>query len=189
VALPDLSPLTKPEARAELRRLLPDAGRQAFQSGRICEQLRIWLADQSPMKIATFAALPGEPDLRPLADELTGHQWFFPRVEGAELVFHLYQGPQSLVTGAYGIAEPVAGTPTIGAGEIDLFLCPGLGFTPQGQRIGKGKGFYDRALAGAAPSARCIGVAFREMLVQRLPSEPHDLLMHGVMTPVGLVGL
>jgi 5-formyltetrahydrofolate cyclo-ligase len=70
--------------------------------------------------------------------------------------------------------------------EIDVFLCPGLGFTPDGVRMGRGKGFYDRFLTAARADAVRVGVTFASQILPRLPAEPHDLLMQYLATPEGI---
>lgn len=61
-----------------------------------------------------------------------------------------------------------------------VLLVPGLGFTAQGDRIGRGKGFFDRYLNGF--SGLKVGVCFQCQVVDHLPTEPHDHKMDVVIT-------
>lgn len=65
-------------------------------------------------------------------------------------------------------------------GYVRGALIPGLGFDRKFQRLGRGAGFYDRYLEGS--QILKIGVAFAEQLVEKLPAEPHDIGVDGVVT-------
>jgi 5-formyltetrahydrofolate cyclo-ligase len=66
--------------------------------------------------------------------------------------------------------------------EPDLVLVPGLAFTRDGHRLGRGGGFYDRLLAGRAKEAVKIGICFELQLVESLPVEPHDIVLDLVVS-------
>jgi 5-formyltetrahydrofolate cyclo-ligase len=57
---------------------------------------------------------------------------------------------------------------------VDLLLVPGVAFTRDGRRLGRGGGFYDRLLAEPALRAVKIGICFAPQLVTELPVDPHD---------------
>lgn len=179
--------LLKAEARRRLRATLPDAAAAALLSGQIRPPLLAWLLGSPHRTVAAFAPLPGEVDLLPLLAEAQAIRWVLPRVEGTTLAFHGVPDPGSLLTGAFGISEPPANLPIVSAQEIDVFLCPGLGFTPGGVRMGRGKGFYDRALSLARADAVRVGVTFASQILPELPAEPHDLPMQFLAAPSGLL--
>ncbi|BCX49442.1 5-formyltetrahydrofolate cyclo-ligase [Haloferula helveola] len=143
------------------------------------------LAASAPLKIATFAALPGEPELTPCLSAAAVHLWHFPRVDGDCLRFYRVDDACQLEPGAYGIPEPCQESEEVPVGEFDWILCPGLGFGRDGSRLGRGKGYYDRALAGARPDAWLIGTGFEEQFVEALPCEDHDLPMTHALRPRG----
>ncbi len=90
----------------------------------------------------------------------------------------------SLDVGAFGI--PVAARPRpVVPTERTLALVPLLAFDQDGRRLGSGKGFYDRFLAQFPGVA--IGVAFAVQKVERVPTEPHDRRLDGVVTEAGLL--
>jgi 5-formyltetrahydrofolate cyclo-ligase len=64
----------------------------------------------------------------------------------------------------------------------DLVLVPGLAFTRDGHRLGRGGGFYDRLLAGRANEAVQIGVCFSVQLVESIPVEAHDIVLDLVVS-------
>jgi len=131
-----------------------------------------------PQIIACYSALPGEVDLTPLPTLHSQHQWLYPRVSGENLGFHRVSNPgRELVPGAYNILEPAQWLEEINIDQIDLFLCPGLAFDTDGGRLGRGKGFYDRALAHSRGDAKKIGVCYPFQRVANTFSDGHDIRM------------
>ena len=124
-----------------------------------------------------------------LPDEVCTHEWIadwhsrkkilLPVVKGDTLVVRPY-APDKMSTGSYGIAEP-AGEDVTDYSDIDLVIVPGVGFDPHGNRLGRGKGFYDRLLKKI--SAPFTGVAYDCQIVAEIPSLPHDVAMSWVVTP------
>lgn len=135
-----------------------------------------------PKRIAIYHALADEPCITPLVKRLDQHHWLFPRVDGENLHFHRVWEPETQLTpGAFGILEPLSHQPTVAVGDIDIFVCPGLAFDPQGGRLGRGKGFYDRILAKAREDALKIGIGYSCQLVEDACGEPHDMRMNAVL--------
>lgn len=67
-------------------------------------------------------------------------------------------------------------------GEVDLWICPGLAFTPGGERLGFGGGWYDRFLASAKQGTKAYGVAYSFQMRDFLPQGPWDRRLDGVVT-------
>ena len=84
-----------------------------------------------------------------------------------------------------GIREPIAGRP-MPVECIDLVLVPGLGFTNNGFRIGRGMGFYDRFLAQSEFVGLSCGLAFAEQVVEQLPLLDHDVPLSMLATDRGV---
>ena len=78
-----------------------------------------------------------------------------------------------LEKGFKGIPEPQGGAEILPEAG-DIMLLPGLAFTLDGERLGYGGGYYDRYLAALAERPLCIGICFKEQLVESLPAEPTD---------------
>ena len=78
-------------------------------------------------------------------------------------------------TDSYGILEPV-GEPFTNYHDIDVAIIPGMAFDLAGNRMGRGKGFYDRLLPKLA-DARKIGICFSFQLLEHIPTEAHDCPM------------
>jgi 5-formyltetrahydrofolate cyclo-ligase len=95
-----------------------------------------------------------------------------------------YTGLGSLAAGPFGLSEPTGarlGPAAIGRAEV--VLVPALAVDRTGVRLGRGAGHYDRSLPMARPSARVIALVRDEEFVDRLPVQPHDVRMTGVLTP------
>lgn len=104
--------------------------------------------------------------------------------EGHELAWAVDTG--RLAPGRFGLLEPVG--PRLGAtaiGAADVVVVPALAVARDGVRLGRGGGFYDRALRHARPGATLVAVVFDEEFADRLPAEEHDLRVHAVVTPSG----
>ncbi len=80
-----------------------------------------------------------------------------------------------------GIREPIEGTP-VPVGDIDLVILPGLGFDPFGNRLGRGKGFYDRFLAHRDYRAVSCALAMEEQVVDSVPVGSHDMPIDMLVT-------
>lgn len=92
--------------------------------------------------------------------------------------------PGELLPGRWGLLEPPQPwLPESALAEADLVVVPALAVDRRGMRLGRGRGFYDRSLSGANPSACLIAMVRDEELFDELPSDPHDVPMTHVVTP------
>lgn len=131
--------------------------------------------------VAVFLPLADEVPLRQAVDGwCAGRRVVVPRVEGDTMRFFEYR-PEAVRRGSFGIDEPF-GTRECPPSEIDLMLVPGAAFSPDGGRMGRGRGYYDRYLAQPdAAKIYKIGVCFRCQLLPAVPAEPHDVAMDEVL--------
>lgn len=102
-----------------------------------------------------------------------------PVVVGDDLVLRTYAGKDHLAEGAFHIDEPT-GTTFTDYDAIDLVIVPGVAFDSNGNRLGRGKGYYDRLLPriGAAK----IGICFPFQLLKEIPTEPFDKKMDKIIS-------
>ena len=123
--------------------------------------------------IAIFISLSDEPETAEFIKYLArqNKRVIVPKIEGENMNF--YDISKGLQKGAFGIMEPVETTP-IEPSEIDVMVVPGVAFTRDGKRLGRGKGFYDKYLSHRGFRAYTIGVCYHCQLVGFLPTEPHD---------------
>lgn len=138
---------------------------------------------QKAHRIGLYEALPDEPSLQTLLENPGDKELFIPRVEDAETIAFYPYSPESLQEGgAFGIKEPTqAKEDAVDPTHLDLIVVPGMAFTPEGVRLGRGKAYYDRFLQ-KAPQTQLIGVTFRYRLLPSLPSDSWDHLMDLVLT-------
>jgi len=78
-----------------------------------------------------------------------------------------------LVVSSMGLREPVSGVP-IPISIIDLVIVPGLAFDSKGNRLGRGRGFYDRFLAHPEFAGASCGFAFEKQVLADVPADPLD---------------
>ncbi len=112
-----------------------------------------------------------------------GKEVYFPRVvrEGPHLAFYRVKYKEELSPGSYSIMEPPAGGPEARPEVFDCIVVPGIAFDLKGARLGYGKGYYDRVLAGA--SCPLVGLAFDfQVLDEPVPCEPHDVMVGLIVT-------
>ena len=104
--------------------------------------------------------------------------------EGVELAWAVDTG--RLAPGRFGLLEPVG--PRLGPtaiGTADIVIVPALAVSRDGVRLGRGGGYYDRALGHARPEAVVVALVFDDELLDEVPAEPHDRRVDAVLTPSG----
>ena len=106
-----------------------------------------------------------------------------PIVRGNDIVLQPYTGRDSLYSGAFGILEPTESFYTTAKPEI--IVIPGIAFDKQYNRLGRGKGYYDRFLSNLQIPK--IGLCFSFQLIGNIPSEPFDIKMDYVVTDMGVI--
>ena len=88
---------------------------------------------------------------------------------------------EDLRPGRFAVREPGPTCRAMPLNRLDFILVPGVAFTLDGRRLGRGKGHYDMLLANSK-SFRC-GVAFDQQIVEDLPTEAHDIRLDCILTP------
>lgn len=132
--------------------------------------------------ILLYYSLPDEVDTHELVNRLVtmGKQILLPVViDGENLEVRHYRGSQDLREGSFHILEPV-GEPFTAYDQIDLVVVPGVGFDAAGNRLGRGKGYYDRLLR-QMPDTYKLGVCFDFQKVETIPTDQYDIQMHEVL--------
>ncbi len=176
------------ERKQQLRRAVRERLRSVNvgrESTRICDRVGTLAAWANATAATLYAPLWDEPDVRPLFDGL-GRLAARVRDDGGLDVASALEPPpgEGWRRGTYGIWEPVG--PALDVATLDFVLVPGVAFTRNGQRLGRGKGYYDRFLATLAPTCFTCGVCFDCQLLDDLPTEPHDVPLDAVVTASGV---
>ncbi|MBO6676476.1 MAG: 5-formyltetrahydrofolate cyclo-ligase [Rhizobiales bacterium] len=167
------------------RDALPVSGRQSAAKA-LAEQTWFKAGDQV---VSAYYAIGSEIDPAALLEALnkTAAQLALPVLLDAEtMVFRAWDRSKPLVPVGFGTLGPDADQPEV---LPNLVLAPLAAFSSTGQRIGYGKGHYDRALSkmqaqGHRPAF--VGLAFDEQEVPSVDAEAHDVPLDGVLTPSGL---
>lgn len=124
-----------------------------------------------------------------LPDELSTHafieKWhglkklYLPRVNGEILEILPYDATQ-LQSGSFNIEEPT-GDEIVDGNDIDLIIVPGIAFDRKGNRVGRGKGYYDRLLRETTAIKIGIGYDF-QLLEDNIETEEHDVKVDLIIT-------
>ena len=130
--------------------------------------------------ILAYCSLPDEVNTIDFINRWAGKKdILLPVVKGDSLDLRRYSSPEQLVKGAFGISEPT-GTVVTDYSQIDLAIVPGMAFDNEGNRLGRGKGYYDRLLPHL--TAYKVGICFPFQLVDCVPTEATDVPMNKVIT-------
>ena len=143
--------------RVQMREMRRGLPDRPERSARICDHLSAMSEVREARKILLFTTIPGEPEMATL------EAWC--ESEGKETAV-----PEDNV-------DP---------GWPDVVVVPGLAFTPEGERLGQGGGWYDRFLSNIRPTCTTIGVGFDRQLVDSIPTESHDVTLDHVVTDLGV---
>ncbi len=185
--------MTLQEEKKALRRAIKQQTAALSTEEMACQAAEVFAAIE---RLPEFAAASTVGLFWSLPDELPTHdivrRWAaagkriaLPVTEGVEMIFREFHPEAGLKPGAFGIAEPDTAQ-IFAPEEFDLLIVPGVAFTADGCRMGRGKGFYDRYL----PCCRAltIGVCLRHQLVAGLPCEAHDYRLDRVVCATNTKG-
>ena len=114
---------------------------------------------------------------------MTGKSVYYPRIaETDHPALIRVQSAKDLKPGRYGILEPAGDQGLPGGEECLVVFLPGLSFDLEGHRLGRGKGWYDRLLAGLKKGATLIALAYEFQVVDGVPVEALDRRVHYIIT-------
>ena len=178
----------KSDLRQRLRRILADIPPEQIraQSAACCKLLVKQPEYKKAEIIMVFLSLTTELDTTPLVLRAwqDRKRVLAPKVSWEQrrmMPIEIRSLTHDLAETALDIREPVAGAP-IPVSLIDLVIVPGLGFDEQGNRLGRGRGFYDRFLAHPENRAVKCAVAFEEQLCPEVPCDPLDVRVDMLVT-------
>lgn len=141
------------------------------------QRVVVYLAMGDEVDLAPFISVLADPDRRlaltrtpPSGHRLTVHPW------GCEMESH-----------PYGYRQPVEGAPEVEPDQIGCFLVPGLAFGPDGMRLGRGKGYYDRLLS-RVPGALRVGIT-GDYVASNLARDEYDIAMTHLAFSTGVVAV
>jgi len=170
----------------QARAAMPPSDRH--ESGRLIRDHILQLPEVAAAgTIAAYYSVGTEPDTRSLVFALwkRGSYVVLPVMLGdGDLDWASYEGPDSLAPGPRGLlhpTEPVRGVGTVA--RADVVLVPALAADVSGNRLGRGGGSYDRALARVGPQVPVIALLYDDELLPSVPVMPHDQPVRAVARP------
>lgn len=177
---------SKSEIRAEIRKLKREPSNlltAIADSREICNRLALCPEFQQATRILLYHSL---------ADEVNTHQFiqdwcdkkeiYLPRVNGEQLQLAHFRNADDLELGSYSIIEPKASAISdIDINDIDLVVLPAMAIDRHGNRLGRGKGFYDRLLQDYTAGYK-IGIIYDYQLLDNIPANEHDIRIDKIIT-------
>ncbi len=135
--------------------------------------------------IACYYSIGSEVKTHGILQEILseGKTLALPRVESEDLVFCNVKKFEDLEKGEFGIMEPKQNCKPLT--EFDAILVPAIAMTMKGQRLGYGRGFYDRFLAGK--KSHTIALAYSKTILKNIPSSKNDVRIQWVVTEDGAI--
>ena len=179
--------------KAKMRSRVLDArsrlsAEQRSEAGRLIRDTLLALPEvQMAGTVAAYYSIGTEPDTRGLVFALwkRGTYVLLPVLrDDGDLDWASYEGPESLVRGARGLLEPGEAARGVAAvARADVVLVPALAVDRAGNRLGRGRGSFDRALARVGPLIPLIALVYDDELLEHVPAEPHDVRVRAVARP------
>lgn len=172
----------KSQWRRELRTRFRQLDEKEKRTQQLVEHLASFLQSRGG-DWCLYQALDSEISLAQLLPNVSGITWVFPKVMKDQLRF--FEPQRGFEKSYAGILEPVLeNSREVEIADISGFLVPGLGFDKKGIRLGKGKGYYDRALQSF--SGETVGIGFSSLIVDELPRDAWDVRMQWLATEMGV---
>lgn len=127
--------------------------------------------------VVLYCSLPDEVDTMPLLRGTTDKTILLPKVTGdTTMQIRIFKSEKDLAVGAFNIMEP-QGPVFTDYDTIDVVVVPGMAFDNKGNRLGRGKGYYDRFLSTLPSYIYKIGVCFDFQKFDNIPSDSNDVRM------------
>ncbi|PVG81209.1 5-formyltetrahydrofolate cyclo-ligase [Nocardioides gansuensis] len=175
---------------ARRRRPLADS---AHEAAAIAEHLTAWEEVRRAATVAAYVSVGREPGTGVLLDLLVaqGKRVLLPvLLPDLDLDWAAYHGPTSLAPASRGLLEPLS--PPLGVSAVaaaDVVLVPGLAASRTGERLGRGGGSYDRALARVPVGTPVVVLLHDDEVGLDVPVDAHDRRVTHAVTPSGVVAL
>lgn len=157
--------------------LSPAAWQEASRKAQ--ERLLALESFQQARQVALYAPLQHEVDTSALfaAARGAGKRVWYPLVCGEQLTFCEVTALEQLRRGCFGILEPCPSSADKRQAAFDLMVVPGVAFDLRGHRVGFGKGYYDRYLAGLQRLPLLVGLCHDFQICEQVPVVGHDVRM------------
>lgn len=145
-------------------------------------------------RISIFLSMKDEVNTYPVVQSMLemGKQCFIPNCDGTDMImvpFKSFEEEKTFTKSHFGVNQPAKFEPDQDAnltGGLDLMFMPGLGFSKEGHRLGRGKGYYDKYLEICAKTGKMpktIALIFKEQLLDHIPTGEHDMSVDFLLYP------
>jgi len=145
----------------------------------------------SARSVVLYASIQNEVMTEEIRDHALKHgkRIFYPKLGGgAAMELVRVKSVRELVPGLLGIPEPSGEEPFPDGCQDELFVfVPGLAFDLSGNRLGRGKGWYDRLLEKLGKKATAVGLAYDFQIVDQVPLEPWDKAVAYIFTETRII--
>lgn len=183
-------PMRKKEMRARIKTRLStlSPSEKAIQAERMEQKLFSSKEWKRSRRVFCFLSMKREIQTRGIITRALneGKMLALPRMDGEDIRFLLVKSLDPFFFDAhpYGVFEPKKELPEAlpTDPDRDLLVLPGAAFQRSGERLGWGKGFYDRFLSRHSSHCRSIGICFDLQLVDKIPTDEHDIAVERVIS-------
>lgn len=174
--------MTKADARLYAKKVL-----QEFTSLTVSFQIENFLSDFliPKKKVISYRFHPPEINLDFLEEKYPKISFFYPKIVSKNQKLLVFVKPRGWERGEYGIWEP-QGVEIISPEKADLCIIPCLGCNSQGFRLGRGGGFYDKAMKNVLRN-KLVGITLWELTNLNFEAEPHDIQVGIIITERGVI--
>lgn len=167
-----------------------------LQSETVTSLLKTLPEYQKSLRISVYLNMDDEIRTRPIVEHIfqSGKVCFIPRYSKSDMVMVRLKSMEdlkSLPKTKWNIQQPLETDQredALETGGLDLVIVPGLAFSKTGDRMGRGKGYYDRFLSICRAKNKnlvTVALAFKEQILENIPTEPHDTKIDLVLFPEG----
>ena len=166
------------ELLIQKRRMLSAEERKSLSES-ILSQLELMQCFREAKTVLLYYPKNNEVDVLPLFKRHKDKTLLLPVTHRKEMTANPFEGNDKMHRGKFGIPEP---TTQPYEGDIDVIIVPAVAFDKEGNRLGRGGGYYDRFLKKQS-HATFIGVGYDFQLVDEVPVRQHDQKMHRIILP------
>ena len=143
-------------------------------------QLKEW---NNAKKVMAYYSLPDELQTSDYIDIMSDKEIYLPKIISDNIYITKYEKGK-IQTGKFNVIEPSTND-FISSEKLDIIIIPGIAFDFNKNRLGRGKGYYDRFLSST--SAVKIGICYDFQLLKSIPTDPHDIKMDIIITPNNII--
>ncbi len=166
---------------------LTKAAQQIKDTGESSQALNAELSNAK--NILSYSAFNGEISPHLLTNNLTGEIYLPKIIDYQNKVMQFFSSKEKKINNRYGILEPIGSGESLTLAMFDVILMPLVGFDQQGNRIGMGAGFYDKAIANKLDDDKpaLVGLAHDFQQLDSIQAELWDVPLDVILTNLEII--